>query len=153
MAKFGSVTNPQDACLIISVAYSTQYWIDMKGPDKHFGSESPPLSHKSDMAFLDWKRACTKYKTNTNTLKHIFLSVITTPATKEVVHHVYEAKMGHLLPSMGDLPLWDQRITVEPGTDESFAIFATVQVKGIMWINQRFSRRVAWQGCRAHLLH
>lgn len=106
----------------------------MKGLDKHFGSESLPLSHQSDMAFLDWKRACTKYNTNTNTLKHIFLSVITTPATKEVVHHVYEAKMGHALGSMGDLPLWDQRITVEPGTDEFFALFATVQIKGIMWM-------------------
>jgi hypothetical protein len=102
--------------------------------DKLLGIESPPLSHQSDMAFLDWKRACTKYNTNTNTLKHIFFSVIRAPATKEVVHHIYGAKMGYELESMGGLPLWDQRVALEPGSDEFLALFATVQVKGIMWM-------------------
>jgi hypothetical protein len=128
------VTDPQDACLIISLAYSTQYWIEKKDFDKHLGIESPPLSHQSDMAFLEWKRACTKYNTNTNTLKHIFFSVIRAHEMQEVVHHIHTAKTGREMESMSDLPLWDKRITLEPGTDEFLALFATVQVKGIMWM-------------------
>lgn len=95
---------------------------------------SPPLSHKSDMAFLEWKRACTKYNTNPKVLKHIFLSVIMTDSTQQVVDHVFHSKMGRVLSSWSDLPLWDQRLTLQPNTEEFDALLATVQLKGIMWM-------------------
>jgi len=97
-----------------TLAYPTGYWIREKGLDLLGENKvvSPPLSHKSDIAFLEWKRACTKYNTNPKVLKHIFLSVITTDSTQQVVDHVFQAKMGQVLSSWSDLPLWDQRLTL-----------------------------------------
>jgi len=95
---------------------------------------SPPLSHKSDMAFLDWKRACAKYATNPNTLRHIFLSNIKFEATQQAVQYVFNAKMGHFPSSWSDLPLWDQKMTFLPDTEGYQALLATVQLKGIFWM-------------------
>ena len=116
------------------MAYSTQYWIDLHDLDQQFGTISPPLSHQSDMAFLDWNRACTEHDVNPKNLKHIFLSVITTPETQQVVDHVFAETMGRSLNSVADLPLWDKRMTLMPETDEFEALVATAQVKGIVWM-------------------
>ena len=116
------------------MAYSTQYWIDLHDLDQQFGTISPPLSHQSDMAFLYWNRACTEHDVNPKTLKHIFLSVITTPETQQVVDHVFAETMGRSLNSVAELPLWDKRMTLMPETDEFEALVATAQVKGIVWM-------------------
>lgn len=132
LAAFDFVTNPPDACLIITQAYSTQYWIQTEHLDQE-GIESPPLSHKSDIAFLEWKRVCAKYRTDTKHLKHIILSVITTPATQKVVKQIFQDH-GRTVSDWTKLPLWEQRLTFGPDSNEGKALLATVQVKGIMWM-------------------
>lgn len=95
---------------------------------------SPPLSHKSDANFLEWQRACEKTNTNLKTLKHIFLSVITTDATQQIVDKIYAEKTGFASRGWADFPVWNQRMTVEPDSDEFLALLASVQVKGIVWM-------------------
>jgi hypothetical protein len=95
---------------------------------------SPPLSHKSDATFLEWQRACEKTNANLKTLKHIFLSVITTEATQQVVDKIYAKKTGFASRGWADFPVWNQRITVEPDSDEFLALLASIQVKGIVWM-------------------
>ena len=95
---------------------------------------SPPLSHKSDATFLEWQRACEKTNTNLKTLKHIFLSVITTDATQQIVDKIYAEKTGFASRGWADFPVWNQRMTVEPDSDEFLALLASVQVKGIVWM-------------------
>lgn len=62
------------------------------------------------------------------------MSVITTHATQQIVDEIYAAKTGFQLTGWADLRPWNQRITVEPDTDEYLALFASTQVKGIMWM-------------------
>lgn len=131
-ASFSFVTNPQDSCLVLSEAYSTQYKIKEKGLDK-LNIVSPPLSHASDMAFLDWKRACTKYHTDLKSLKHVFLSVIVTDTTQEVVDDIYW-RQGKELTSWEDIPLWEHRLVVQPDSDEGKALLGTDQLKIVMWM-------------------
>jgi hypothetical protein len=94
---------------------------------------APPLSHNSDMAFLDWKRACTKYNADPKLLKHIFISVVLTKSTQEVVRQVSGA-MGREWNSELDVPKWEQRLTFQPGSNEGRALLATLQLKGIFWM-------------------
>jgi hypothetical protein len=71
---------------------------------------------------------------NLKTLKHIFLSVITTPTTQQIVDHIYAKNTGFVSRGWGDFPPWNQRLTVEADTDEYLALLASVQLKGIMWM-------------------
>lgn len=131
-AAFDFVTNPQDGCLVITLAYSTQYWIEKDNLHQR-GIVSPPLSHESDMLFLDWKRACAKHHVDPKSLKHIFISTIQASETQQVVEHVFHDH-GKTLTSWNEVPLWEQKLTFEPDTDEGKALLATTQVKSIMWM-------------------
>jgi hypothetical protein len=85
------------------------------------------------MAFLDWKRACEKYNADPKLLKHIFISVVLTKSTQEVVRQVFEA-MGRAWNSELDVPKWEHRLNFQPGSNEGRALLATVQLKGIFWM-------------------
>lgn len=82
------------------------------------------------MTFLEWKRACTKYNTDPKTLKHIIISVIKTDSTQQVVTHI----TGRTTSDWGSLPLWPQKLTFQPDSDEGKALLGTIQLKGIMWM-------------------
>lgn len=119
----------------MTMMYTTQYIIRDEGLT---GIESPLLSHSSDIAFLKWKRACEKSQTDVKSLKHIFISVILTPSTQDVVATVLK-NMGTPITDRADfwnnhLPGWEQKLTFQPDSDEGKALYGTVQVKGIMWM-------------------
>lgn len=97
-------------------------------------TESPPLSHESDMAFLDWMRACNAHHTDPKSLKHIFLSIILNDTTKEVVKKALANKSYNIDDDWVRLPSWDGRVTFELDSKEGRAVLATFQVKGIMWM-------------------
>lgn len=117
------------------MTYSTQHEIKKKNLA---GYQSPPLSHSSDITFLERQRACTKYKTDPKTLKHMFISVVKTPDTQQVVATILHST-GKPLTSWADLwgtqlPLWDQKTTFQQNSNEGRALLGTIQLKGIMWM-------------------
>jgi hypothetical protein len=119
----------------MTMMYTTEYIIRDEGLT---GIESPPLSHSSDIAFLEWKRACGKSQTDVKSLKHIFISVIVTPSTQDVVATVLKNK-GKTITDRADfwanqLPGWEQKLTFQSDSDEGKALYGTVQLKGIMWM-------------------
>jgi hypothetical protein len=119
----------------MTMTYSTQYKIRELGLT---GIVSPPLSHSSDIAFLEWKRACDKSQTDLKSLKHIFISSIVTPSTQDIVATILK-DMGKPITTKDDvwgkqLPGWAQKLTIQSDSDEGKAILGTVQLKGIMWM-------------------
>ena len=119
----------------MTMMYTTKYQIDLQGLE---GIESPPLSRSSDIAFLEWKRACDKSKTDLKSLKHIFISVVVTPETRHVVATILK-DMGKPITDAADvwanqLPGWAQKLTFHPDSDEGKVMFGTIQLKGIMWM-------------------
>lgn len=131
-AQFGFVTNPTESTLIITLGYSTKYVIERYGLDDK-GVHSPPLSHKSDIAFLEWKRACTKYGVNTRGLKHVFLSVILTEETQKAVKDVLERK-GKAIEGFDELPDWREAECLTLDTVYGKAMLGTIQLQGIAWM-------------------
>ncbi|KAM0721883.1 hypothetical protein Q7P37_002808 [Cladosporium fusiforme] len=132
LAQFSFVTNPSQATLIITLGYSTQYIIKLKKLYK-MEIESPPLSHKSDIAFLEWKRACTKYRRRLEHLKHIFLSVILTEEMQEAVNMIF-SKRGTVLDDFTKLPSWEKKVCLTPNTEAGKAMLGTIQMQGVVWM-------------------
>ena len=102
------------------------------------GIESPPLSHSSDMCFLEWKRACDESRTDLKSLKHIFIHIVVTPETQNVVASILKS-MGKPITDQADvwgnqLPRWEQKLTFQPDSDDGKALQGTVQLKSIMWM-------------------
>ena len=135
-ATFQYVIDSPDASIIMTMTYSTQHIIERYrlGPEV----VSPPLSHNSDMTFLAWKRTCARYQTDLKSLKHIFISIIMTPETQNVVASVMQ-NMGCPITDRADvwnkqLPGWEQKLTFQPNSDEGKALHGTVQIKGVMWM-------------------
>ena len=119
----------------MTMTYSTQHKTKEKGLT---GFTNPPLSHSSDITFLEWKRACDKHKTDPKSLKHIFISVILTPTTQDIVVSILR-NQGRPITDRADvwgnqLPTWEQKLTFLPDSDDGKALHATVQLKGIMWM-------------------
>lgn len=134
-ATFQYVIDSQDACLIMTMTYSTQ----QKIIQYHLNEiESPPLSHSSDMAFLAWKRSCEKHQTDLKSLRHIFISIVTTPSTQNVVASILRNR-GTRFTDRADLwtnqlPRWGQKLTFLHDSDEGKALHGTVQLKAITWM-------------------
>lgn len=118
------------------MTYSTQRRIQQY----HLAPEivSPPLSHMSDMTFLAWKGVCAKYQTDLKSLKHIFISIIMTPETQNVVASIMQSMGTHITDREdvwnNQLHGWEQKLTFQPNSDEGKALHGTVQIKGIMWM-------------------
>jgi hypothetical protein len=115
---------------VVVTSFSAQHWIDSDMLDPAHTYQSPPLSHCSDMTFLESKRACTKYNTNLKTLKHTFIAMVQTHATQEVVNHI----LGRTGYDWSTLPAWPQRHTFQTSTIEGETLLGTVQLKTIMWM-------------------
>jgi hypothetical protein len=119
----------------MTMMYSPQHMIQERGL---VGIESPPLSHSFDMSFLEWKRACDKSRTDLKSLEHIFIHVVVTASTQNVVASILHS-MGKPITDRSDvwgnqLPRWEQKLTYQPDSDEGKALLGTVQLKGIMWM-------------------
>ena len=52
----------------------------------------------------------------------------------QVVQDIYENHVGFTMTTWSDLRLWNERITLEPGTEDFQLLHSTVQVKGIVWM-------------------
>ena len=98
----------------------------------------PPLSHHSDIAFLEWKRACAEHQRDLKSLKHIFISVVLTHATQDVVADIMNNKgwphAGWADMWSKQLPLWEQRLSFTLDSNEGKALLGTVKLKGIVWM-------------------
>lgn len=125
------MTNAKQACLIITYAYSTQAIIEELGL---IGKTNPPMSHLSDFAFMEWERACSFHDVELETLKHMFLSVIETHSTQDVVHRVLADKTAKPIESWSDLAQWEGRECFTHASAGWHALLGTIQVKGIMWM-------------------
>lgn len=97
------------------------------------GFISPPLSHNSDITFLEWKRACREDNKNINSLQRLFLTTIQSESTRAIVKHIF-ATRGNPLKRWGDLPVWKNRIRFPRESSEAAALLATPQVKSIAWM-------------------
>jgi hypothetical protein len=127
---FEFATNPQDKLLGIMLSYSCQHVIE----EEHLHDVvSPPLSHNSDLAFLEWKRTCTKHNTNPKDLKHVFIGMIRTKVTQSVFEHIL-LKKGTPMKDQADVPTWDHKLEFLPESADGKALLATVQGKGIFWM-------------------
>lgn len=126
------MTNPTQATLIITLGYSTDYVI--RKHKLHLNEiQSPPLSHKSDLIFLEWKRACAASHSSMKNLKHIFLAVILTPETHEAVRLIY-SKTGKELSSFAALPKWAAKDCWTPEEESGRVLLGTIQVQGLVWM-------------------
>lgn len=128
------------------MAYSTQHKIKEKQPA---GIENPPLSRSSDMTFLAWKRACEKHKTDPQSLKHVFISIVMTPKTQQVVASILQ-KMGKPIDDRADVwgnqtPRWEQKLTFQPDSDEGKALLGTIQLKGVVWTLLQHRAHIGWK--------
>lgn len=85
------------------------------------------------MAFLDWKRACTRFNTSPKALKHLLLALVTSETTQHVVQSIF-LNRGRSVPTWADLPSWVDRLTLQPDSFEGRALLATVQLKEVMWM-------------------
>jgi hypothetical protein len=90
------------------------------------------------MGFLEWKRACDKSRTDPKSLRHIFIHVVVTPSTQNVVATILHS-MGKPINDRYDvwgkqLPRWEQKLTYQPDSDEGKALLGTIQLKSIMWM-------------------
>ena len=121
----------------MTMMFSTQQMIKQRGLPG-IGLESPPLSHSSDIAFLEWKRACEVSQTDLKSLRHIFIDTVVTMATQLVVISIMGVE-GNSMTSRLDawtytLPPWEQKLTFQADSDERKALLGTVQLRGIMWM-------------------
>lgn len=126
------MTNPTQATLIITLGFSTDYIIRKR--KLHLNEiQSPPLSHKSDLTFLEWKRACAQSHSSMKNLRHIFLSVILTPETHEAVRLIY-AKMDRAVEDFSQLPKWAEKDCWTPEEESGRVLLGTIQVQGLVWM-------------------
>lgn len=133
--------------MIIQSVFSTQHLIASWGGSAETGYENPPLSHLSDMAFLDYMRACETHQADVENLRHIFISVVTARQLQSVVKEIFEQRRRPIQ-NFDELPRWAERVCLSPNIHLGQAIMGTVQLQGIVWMLLQHRQQLGWKTVR-----
>lgn len=127
--------------------YGTQWLIDELGGAAETGLENPPMSHLSDLAFLDWQRACNTYGADMKGLTHVFIPVIIAQLAKEMVQEIYRQR-GQSIKEFADLPMFEDRLCFPPNSNVGQALMSLVQLQGIAWLLLQHRRQLGLKRMR-----
>lgn len=102
------------------------------------------MTHLSDAAFLDWKRACAAAGADVKGLKHIFFSTIPVDWTKQTVKRVL-GHDGQESEFWDSLPTLNHKVCFAVWNEGGMALLGTVHMRAVLWMLIQHRQDLGWK--------